>query len=384
MKICYVISTVNVAGGANRSLLDLLPFVLSKGHECTVLACAHGSMEDAVNQLGATYKVIPFSTYVETTTLIRKIKRRSANLYGKYAIAHYLRSMNFDILHNNSLPTAVGMDVARMVNLPYICHIRENIWNGLGMEFYCPERVKSIIQDANKVITISDYILKSYSSFAPDADYYTINDGLRVSDYYTQRSIFDSDAIRIGIVGVINPQKGQAEAVKAVELLYERGYSNIELDIIGNDGRWNDNKDYATNLRNEVKQKNLKYINFIPAIEDTESLKKQREKYDINLICSNAEGLGRITIESMLSGSLTIAANAGATPEILVDQAYGLLYESGNPNDLAEKIAYAIGHRREMKEMAIKAQQYASERFAIERYAENIISLYNQIVKGAM
>lgn len=379
MKICYVISTVNVAGGANRSLLELLPYVIDAGHECTILACAHGSMENAAKKLGVSYKVIPFSTYVETTTLYRKIKRRAANFYGKYAIERFLRKEGFNLLHNNSLPTAVGMDAALSVKMPYICHIRENIWTGLGMRFYCPNRVRKIIQGAAKVITISDYISKSYSGFASSNNFTIINDGLCIDDYYSQRNIFVDSVIKLGIIGVINPQKGQREAVEALEILHHRGLSNIELDIIGDDGLWNGSRKYAQNLKEYVVENKLNYIHFIPAIEDSQKLKERRDLYDINLVCSNAEGLGRTTVESMLSGSLTIAANAGATPEIMNNNEYGLLYESGNSVDLADKIEYAILHKKDMERIAREAQEHAKNRFSIDSYANQILSLYDCI-----
>ena len=380
MKICYVISTVKVAGGANRSLLDLLPYVINAGHECTVLACAHGSMEDAVKHLGASYKVIPFSTYVEATSLYRKIKRRAANIYGKRAIERFLKKERFDLVHNNSLPTAVGMDAALTKRIPYICHIRENVWDGLGMKFYCPDRIKRIIQKANKVITISDYIAKSYSEFALGDNYVTINDGLCIDEYFSERVIFPGECVKLGIIGVINPQKGQKEAVEAVEMLHQRGFSDIKLEIIGDDGLWNGSRDYAQNLKRYVAEKGLSYISFIPAIEDSKELRNKRNTYDINLICSNAEGLGRTTIESMLSGSLTIAANAGATPEIVKNYENGLLYESGSVEDLADKIEYALTHKPEMRKIAKGSQIYAVDRFSIEKYARQVLSLYDNLL----
>ena len=373
-----MISTVNVAGGANRSLLDLLPYIIDAGHECTILASAHGTMEDAVKKLGIPYKVIPFSTYVETTSLYRRIKRRTANIYGKHAIKRFLRKEKFDLVHNNSLPTAVGMHAAHMLHIPYICHIRENIWTGLGMEFYCPKVIKKLIRDARMNITISDYIKQIYRKFEQSGRYMTINDGISVGDYYDSREIFSGENVAMAIFGVINPQKGQREAVEALEIVRSRGYTNVYLDIIGSDGNWKGSREYALGLKRYVEEKQLSCINFVPPIEDTEELKRRRSSYDINLICSNAEGLGRTTVESMLSGALTIAADAGATPEILTDQQHGLLYESGQAEKLADCIEYALLHKKEMQDMAGKAREYAAARFAPDRYAEKILQLYEK------
>ena len=151
------------------------------------------------------------------------------------------------------------------------------------------------------------------------------------------------------------------------------------MDIIGDDGLWNGSRKYAQNLKEYVVENKLNYIHFIPAIEDSQKLKERRDLYDINLVCSNAEGLGRTTVESMLSGSLTIAANAGATPEIMNNNEYGLLYESGNSVDLADKIEYAILHKKDMERIAREAQEYAKNRFSIDSYANQILSLYDCI-----
>lgn len=75
---------------------------------------------------------------------------------------------------------------------------------------------------------------------------------------------------------------------------------------------------------------------------------------DINLVCSRSEGLGRITIESMLAGCLTISAAAGATCEIIKDKDNGLLYQCGNFKVLANKIEWAINHKGILKRLQNK------------------------------
>lgn len=381
MKICYVISTVNQAAGANRSLLDMLPFIMEAGHECHVLACAHGTIEEALHKLGVAYHVLPFTTYVKAGSTYKQIKRQAINVIGKRMIRSFFESEHFDLIHNNSLPTAIGIDVANRLRIPYVCHIRENIWDGLGMEFYCPARVKEIIEEADSTIAISEYVNSAYSCFAPDANYSVINDGLVVENYYSKRDIFKSNEVKMGIIGVINPQKGQREAVEAVELVHKRGYSNVSIDIIGDNGLWKGTREYGIQLKEEVRNKGLNYIHFLPAIEDNDELRNKRNEYDINLVCSRAEGLGRITIESMLSGALTIAADAGATKEIVIDGQYGLLYESRNPKDLADKIIYAIEHQDKMKEIAMQSQAYAKEKFSVKAYADKILSIYDTIMR---
>lgn len=380
MKICYVISTVNIAGGANRSLLDMIGLVKKAGHECVVLGPAKGSIEKELNRMNITYKVIPFRSSVKSANTVRNCLKQGMNHFARQAIKRFFKKEHFDLVHNNSLPTMVGMEAATSVNIPYVCHIRENVWNGLGMEFINNENVKKVIRDASADIAISEYILEDYTKFEPNGKYYVINDGININDYYEKKDILNKNVISIGMVGVINPQKGQEEAVRAIEILRERGYDQIKLEIIGMDGAWNGSRDYAYNLKKYVIDKNLDCVHFTPAVESSEELKNLRSEHDINLICSRAEGLGRTTIESMLSGSLTIAAEAGATPEILGNFKQGLLYECGNPSDLADKIEYVINHKAEMRTLAIKGQEYAVNHFSAENYVRSILGLYEEII----
>ena len=52
------------------------------------------------------------------------------------------------------------------------------------------------------------------------------------------------------------------------------------------------------------------------------------------------EGFGITIIEAMARGKLCIASKRGAIPEIISDGVNGLLVESANAKQLAEKIKY--------------------------------------------
>ena len=128
MKICYVISTVNIAGGANRSLLDLLPYVIDAGHECTILACAHGSMEDAARDLGIPYKVIPFSTYRDAlgrSTVLADVTIEISIFFIFTAAPYRPTSASSFIKPSITLSRLVYMtvaiDIAKKVNIILIC-----------------------------------------------------------------------------------------------------------------------------------------------------------------------------------------------------------------------------------------------------------------------
>ena len=380
MKVCYVLSTPSVAGGANRSLLDMIRQLkkTDNNFSCFVILNGHGTMENALQELGINYYIVTYANAVKSRIAWRTFGKRIYNIYAKQKLKSILRNERPDIVHNNSLPTTIGMELALQEKIPYICHIRENVWAGLGMDFYAPETVKCVINNAHSVIAISEYIKNSYKEFHCN-NVIVVPDGLLIDDYYSpNREILKNEKVNVLIVGVINPQKGQADAVKAVEILQQKGY-DICLTILGAFGRWKESTCYADELKDYVTERAIPNILFMEPINDDKELKKLRDKFDINLICSSAEGLGRTTIESMLSGALTIAANAGATPEIIKDYKTGLLYTSGNIDDLCRCIAWAIENKSEACEIAHNGQCFAYNTFSVREYAEKIMAIYKSI-----
>lgn len=383
MKVCYFVSTPSVEGGANRSLIDLIRQLKQddKAYSAVVIISGHGTMETALNELGITCHVVPFANSVKSQKAWRTAGKRIYNILARKRIKQIIMQEDPDIIHNNSLPTTIGMEVAMKEKIPYICHIRENIWEGLGMELYAPRKVKETLNKAAYVIAISDYILNSYRNFYNNQHSIVINDGLTIEDYYSpNRIILNGQNVNVIIVGVVNPQKGQKEAVEAVEKLINDGYK-LHLTILGGRGRWCESTEYADNLIDYVQEHNLNNIEFVEPINNLQELKELRNNNDINLICSSAEGLGRTTIESMLSGALTIAADKGATPEIINNLETGMLYTSGVAKHLADQIEWAIKHREEARTIAQNGQRYAAKRFSIQTYAEKIWDIYESILE---
>ena len=380
MKICYFLSTSAVAGGANRSLLDMIRQLMSteKDFSCFVILNGQGTMENALQELGIKYYIVTYANAVKSRIAWRTFGKRVFNIFAKQKLKSILRNERPDIVHNNSLPTTIGMELALQEKIPYICHIRENVWSGLGMDFYAPETVKCVINNAHSVIAISEFIKNSYKDFHRN-DVIVVPDGLLIDDYYSpNREILKNEKVNILIVGVVNPQKGQADAVKAVEILQQKGY-DINLTILGAFGRWKESTRYADELKDYVTERAIPNIHFMEPINDDKELKNLRNKFDINLICSSAEGLGRTTIESMLSGALTIAANAGATPEIITDHKTGLLYTSGVINELYSCIEWAINNRINARKIAQNGQCFAYNTFSVREYAEKIMAIYKSI-----
>lgn len=370
-----MLSTSESTGGANRSLIDLMKSIDRSIIEPMILIRRHGDIEKELARLSIPCSLIPYANAVKTGNPVKDTIKKHMPHIALKATMRYLSENNIDIVHNNSVPVLTGMEAAYRLGIPYICHIRERVQDGLQTEFLNVKQHLEIINHASLIIAISDYIKRGYP--LDESRTIILNDGVDAKAYYDEKSIMHRDVVQMSICGCMNSQKGQMIAIKAMECLQNKGYNNIYLNIIGEN-----ETEYGQNAKEYVSNKQVKNVNFIGVVKDLDELRKIRREDDINLICSNAEGLGRITIESMLSDSLTIGANAGATPEIIKDRETGLLYNVDDPENLAETIIYAIEHKEEMRKIADQGRIYASEHFDLGHYAEAITGIYKKLIVG--
>ena len=83
----------------------------------------------------------------------------------------------------------------------------------------------------------------------------------------------------------------------------------------------------------------------------------------------------------MLSRLGVIAANTGASPELIRHKDTGLIYEFGNSEDLALKIQEFYLNRDLLKTCSNNAKNYALKHFTSAINAENIIKVYRRCLE---
>lgn len=377
MKICYVTHLPNLTG-ANQSMLDLLRNMDRNEVEPIVLLGKHGPLEEELKKINVKYKVIRYTNEIKKGhSKIHSLMKRMINVIALYKICAFLKKEHIEVVHNNSFLVGIGMGAAQKMNIPYICHLRDFIWEDHKLILENPRNQIQYLENATLAIAVSNAVKNKYVKQIAKDNIRVLYDGIDCNKYMIdvkeRKEVLDTeDKISLVIVGRISRGKGQLEAIKAVEELQNRKLNNIELYIVGSPGE----TDYDCELKEYVKMNRLANIYFIP---HTPNVSKIREKCDIGLVCSVSEALGRVTVENMLAGCLTIGGMAGATTELIDNEKNGLLYEIGNYKDLADKIQYAIEHKNISKKMVNNAKEYALVTFDIKKYQEAMYNIYHDI-----
>lgn len=371
MRICYCLATTDMEGGA-KSLLDLLKGVKSNDsiEPFVILTKHHLELENELRQMQIKYKIIYHGTDCKTKNKIKQLIKVIVNKISINKIKKFLTSNKIDLLHNNSVLSLVGMIAASELKIPYICHVRESIEDDLNLKMMNYQKLYNLMSNSFKCIYISNAVYDRYKNYVTSNNNIIIYDGIDTKKYILQKEDVLYDFNKILFVGRISKGKGQLDAIKAINYLVTKYKLNYVLTIIGTIG----DENYYEEILQYIKKNNLE--NYVKIISYSSDLKEYRKKNRIALVCSEKEGLGRVTIEAMLSRQIVIGSSSGATKEIIKDNVNGYLYEPHNIEQLAEIIKNT--NETDVKKIIENGYKYAINEFENEKETEKVIELYNQ------
>ncbi|MDQ3186389.1 MAG: glycosyltransferase family 4 protein [Pseudomonadota bacterium] len=92
------------------------------------------------------------------------------------------------------------------------------------------------------------------------------------------------------------------------------------------------------------------------------------------------ENFPRSIVEAFACSLPVIASRIGALRDIVKDGETGLLFDPGNPRDLADKMMWALAHPEEMIVMGRKARACYESHYTAERNYEQLVAIYRDAI----
>ena len=193
----------------------------------------------------------------------------------------------------------------------------------------------------------------------------------------TAREIFKLDPgdYVIGLIGRIDPMKGQHVVLEAGIKLRERGL-NFKILFVG-DPTLNKATDYYEALKRTTRESGMtEVVHFHPFIDRPELF---YQAVDVAVVASEKETFGMVTVESMAAGCPTVGARSGGTAELLEHGKLGELFEPGNADELAEKLTTMMRQPGDAEVKAYNAQQSAIATFDHSVYIEKLLGVFEEV-----
>lgn len=166
----------------------------------------------------------------------------------------------------------------------------------------------------------------------------------------------------IGLIGRLDPKKGQDIALRALERLHRDGH-RVHLLLVG-DTSFDEGDSYARDIKRLTEELKLTdFVHFSPHIGDVETA---YAALDIFVLASKSEAYGMVTIEALTSGLPVIGTNDGGTVSLIDHERTGLLVEPMNVEDLAAALRRLLTDREFATRLGATARDEAVVRFSHE------------------
>lgn len=337
-----------------------------------------------------------------------------------FSLWRLIRREKIDIVHSNSTVSLEGALAAALAGVPHIWHIRELFMEENPKFHLVLGRYVSrwlIDRLSTGVICISEAVRNQFSSYLQQQPekYRLIHNALplrpallasipgtipempgqRESDTtpVTEESCFNALQLKgftIGYIGRLSVGKGFHDLLAAFILL--RKSSNkapawleseeesvlspkLKLRVAGSFV----DVDYERRIQETI-AKNPGLAEDIEFLGYVSNLAPVYNTLAVLVVPSLNEPFGRVVIEAMANGVACIGTNAGGIPEIIDNDSNGLLYEPGNPEQLAAQLKLLMQNRHKLETIRQNAGRMVYERFNIETQIRTLEKCYQSVI----
>jgi glycosyltransferase involved in cell wall biosynthesis len=354
MKVLLVDDLLDI-GGKERQMLTAVKVLRSRGVE------VHLGLLSKPGTLGAEAAVLADSCVIFgrkhpfSPGVIRRLRK-------------YIRESHFDIVHCNGVIDSIYVYLASL-GLPVQCVCTVHGYEkGLYLTVH-----RWVLARFDAVIAVSNTFLQDMKKLGYTSPIFRVINNSISDDYQPagrQDNHAGSTTVKAVMVSRFDWSKDQMTVARAMALLMERGV-DISLDFIGTGP-----DEYISPVREFITSHGLQeMIHFLGEIND---LTRVLPAYDLIVMSSNAESFGIALVEGMASGLPVVASDIPSFREIISDTKFGMLFEPGDDEGLADRISALISSPARMRELSVLSLERAVE-YSPDRFAEDTLDLYNTL-----
>ncbi len=320
-------------------------------------------------------------------TLPLKSKNIFTMLSNANKLAQYIKANNINIVHARSrAPAWSAYWAAKKAGAHYVTTFHGTYGLGpLGIK----KLYNRVMTYGERVIAISNHIknhiLKNYpkteeskirlihrcadiEKFSPSAVTQA-----RMINKIKEYNIADDRPVLL-LPGRVTRWKGQHLLIEALHLMKNQNYYCI---IAGDAQGRQKYLDYLKKLARKYKLDDR--IGFFGRYQDVPALMMVS-----TVVLSTAiepEAFGRISIEGQAMGKIVVASNIGGSLDTIQDGITGKLFESNNPQSLADALDWALSlNKAETKKISDSAIKNVREHFTKQIMCDKTIEVYREVV----
>lgn len=242
------------------------------------------------------------------------------------------------------------------------------------------EKISAKWKDVIILNNSHDYKLAEKYNIKPKNKALLIHNGL---DVY-KMDFLPRDEARLKLFEKISRHSGKIFQIKTIVGTIANFYPTKDLDtLIKTANKFKDDEDIAFVVIGDGPERpklesainDLKLNNKIFLLGQIEKANRWLGAFDIFALTSVKEGFPWALIEAMSAKLPVIATRVGAIPEIIEDGKNGFIVDSGNPEQITDRIRRIINDDHLKQELGIQAHQTVLFKFTLDKMVRQIEEL---------
>lgn len=384
MKVLYVLSSTDPFGGSTKAFLHILEGVKNKGVTPFVVTPDKNGIYQDLLQSGIGVvpirirksEIPPLSKFKDYVLFLpRLLYTLAVNLIAIIRMCLSIKSIHPDLVHTNVGPITIGYYACKIMDVPHVWHIRENI-KGIGItpipsfNFFS----KCLKDKKNNCIAITKDIKSNYGLTDNTK---VIYDGVFDEKY----SICSQEKENYFLfVGRLEESKGIMDLLKAY-LQYTNKCTKSDcfrLVVAGDTS----NHEYKELIKEYVEKNNLdNKVHFLGTRSDIFALMAKARAL---IVPSHSEGFGYTVAEAMFSNCLVIGKNNSGIKEqfdnglSLFGDEIGFRYETDE--ELVSSLTMITKSNDSYNSMCKRAKETVCQLYTNQINVASIIDYYETII----
>ncbi len=358
-------------GGGQLSLLDVLPGFRERGWEPVVAIPGEGALAERVRDLHCEVELFDTPAYTNGRKGAADVARYASeapkltNLIGKL-----LTARKADLLYvNASRMLPIASLAARRRSIPLVFHCHNRVVQGMAVAL-----LGTSLQLARAlVICCCEYSAEPLRRYVPENALSVIYNG--VADTQASRPTAKGACYRVGVIGRIEPEKGQMEFVAAARLLL-RSFPNCQFVVVG--APLFGGLDYFQQVVKASRGLPIEFLgwrNDVPAVLCG---------MDLLVVPSGSlDSTPRVILEAFAAEIPVVAFPSGGIPELICDGKNGFLAAACTSAALAGRIDSVLQLDPWARQAVIaNARNCWRDRHSLESFRQQVSEVVAQAAGG--
>lgn len=363
--------------GASRIFLQTVTLLRKHGHHCLVVLSNKGSLEQALESVGAEVYIVNLGIirrkYFTISGLFNRLQKwRSASTF----LNSLIHTHQIELVYSNTAAVLIGAWVARKNKLKHIWHIHEIIEQPKLLHQFLGWQMR---KGADKLIVVSDAVaicwktalsektnlIRIYNGIEPINQLITVN--------YRKQFNLPDVAVVLGLAGRIHVIKGQPyflEIAKALKKI--NNFSNLHFFIAGDP--YPGQEYLLDQMFDLIRENQLEAsVHYLGQVDQMSNFYADIDMLVVSSI--QPDSLPTVILEAMQYGIPVVATAQGGALEMVQDNTTGIFIPLDDALVAAEKIQ-AILPASIRQQMGAAGQQRVATHFSQAAFEKNMLTVF--------